>query len=211
MRAASSRGCASLQASVRSTSPIELPRASRVRSPRRSRRSRSPGLYAERKAPTPTRTPRLLRRMTIHTRLGPMRFEKWQALGNDYLIVERAELPFELTPARIRKLCEGHFGVFADGILLLSPSDDPRFVAQLRIYNPDGSEAELSGNGAREAILYLRRRGWTDSDTFAISTAAGDIRPTITGPYTCSVEMGRASLRSSDFPGGPYDGPGANE
>lgn len=137
-----------------------------------------------------------------------MRFEKWQALGNDYMIVERAELPFELTPARIRKLCAGHFGVFADGILLLSRSEDKRFVAELRIYNPDGSEAELSGNGAREAILYLRQRGWTDLDSFSIKTAAGEIRPTITGPDTCRVDMGRASLTSKDFPEGPGDGRG---
>lgn len=135
-----------------------------------------------------------------------MRFEKWQALGNDYLIVERAELPFELTPARIRKLCAGHFGVFADGILLLALSEDSRFVAQLRIYNPDGSEAELSGNGAREAILYLRRRGWTEQDVFSIQTAAGEIRPTITGADTCRVDIGRAKLTSKDFPDGPSDG-----
>ncbi len=138
-----------------------------------------------------------------------MRFEKWQALGNDYLIVERDELPFELTPARIRRLCEGHFGVGADGVLLLSPPADGAHVADLRIFNPDGSEAELSGNGAREAILYLRRHGWTDRDSFSISTAAGEIRPTITGPDTCTVDMGRARLRSEDFPGGPEDGRGA--
>jgi diaminopimelate epimerase len=137
-----------------------------------------------------------------------MRFEKWQALGNDYLIVEQAELPFKLTPARIRKLCAGHFGVYADGILLLEPSEDPRFVANLRIYNPDGSEAELSGNGAREAILYLRRRGWTEQDVFSIHTAAGEIRPTITGPDTCRVDMGHAKLASKDFPSGPGDGIG---
>jgi len=137
-----------------------------------------------------------------------MRFEKWQALGNDYLIVERTELPFELTPARVRRLCEGHFGVFADGILLLEPAEDRRFVARLRIYNPDGSEAELSGNGAREAIMYMRRRGWTDEDSFAIQTAAGEIRPTITGPDTCSVDIGHAKLTSRDFPGGPGDGRG---
>ncbi|HEX5853537.1 MAG TPA: diaminopimelate epimerase [Solirubrobacteraceae bacterium] len=138
-----------------------------------------------------------------------MRFEKWQALGNDYLILERDALAFELTPARVRRLCEGHFGVFADGVLLLSqPADPAAHVADLRIFNPDGSEAELSGNGAREAILYLRRRGWTDEDSFAISTAAGDIRPRITGPDTCTVDMGKASLTSKDFPGGPPDGRG---
>jgi diaminopimelate epimerase len=135
-----------------------------------------------------------------------MRFEKWQALGNDYMIVERDELSFELTPARVRRLCEPHFGVFADGLLLLAPPSDPAHVADLRIFNPDGSEAELSGNGAREAILYLRRRGWTDRDTFSIHTAAGTITPQITGPFTCRVDMGRASLSSRDFPDGPPDG-----
>jgi diaminopimelate epimerase len=80
-------------------------------------------------------------------------FEKWQALGNDYLIVESAALGFELTPARIRKLCAPHTGVGADGILLLSEPEEPRFLARLRIFNPDGSQAELSGNGARQAVL----------------------------------------------------------
>src|SRR5271167_849268 len=137
-----------------------------------------------------------------------MRFEKWQALGNDYLIVERDELPFELTPGRVRRLCKGHFGVFADGVLELSASSREDCVADLRIFNRDGSEAELSGNGAREAILYLRRRGWTEQDSFAVHTAAGPIRPTITGPDSCRVDMGRAKLASADFPGGPPDGRG---
>jgi diaminopimelate epimerase len=137
-----------------------------------------------------------------------MRFEKWQALGNDYLILERDEIPFALTPARVRRLCEGHFGVSADGVLLLAPATNPAYVADLRIFNPDGSEAELSGNGAREAILYLRRRGWTDRDTFAICTAAGPIRPTITAKDRARVDMGAASLSSADFPGGPPSGLG---
>jgi diaminopimelate epimerase len=137
-----------------------------------------------------------------------MRFEKWQALGNDYLIVEQDSLPFELTPPRVRALCAPHFGVGADGVLLLSRTDDTSFVADLRIYNPDGSEAELSGNGVREAALYLRRHNWTADDRFAIRTPAGEIRPEILGPYTCRVDMGRAALTSKDFPGGPPDGRG---
>jgi diaminopimelate epimerase len=137
-----------------------------------------------------------------------VKFEKWQALGNDYLIVEGGELPWELTPGRVRRLCDPHFGVGSDGVLLLSRSDDPDFVAELRIFNPDGSEAELSGNGAREAVLYLRRHGWTAADTFTIRTAAGPITPTITSERTCSVDMGRASTRSRDFPSGGEDGRG---
>jgi diaminopimelate epimerase len=137
-----------------------------------------------------------------------VRFEKWQALGNDYLIVERANLPAPLTPEAVKRLCDRHFGPGADGVLELAPPDEPGFVARLRIFNPDGSEAELSGNGAREAILYLRHRGWTESDTFSIQTVAGEIRPTITGPTTCRVDMGRAALTSKDYPGGPPDGTG---
>jgi len=140
-----------------------------------------------------------------------MRFEKWQALGNDYLIIEAAELPFALTAGRITRICHPHTGIGADGILLLSPPTDPGFVADLRIFNPDGSEAELSGNGAREAIMYLRHRGFTDHDEFAIHTPAGPIRPQITGPDTCAVDMGRASTVSPDFPGGPADGRGVVE
>ena len=140
-----------------------------------------------------------------------MRFEKWQALGNDYLIVDAEELPWELTEARIRRICDPHFGVGSDGILLLSPSEDPDYVAQLRIFNPDGSEAELSGNGSREAVMYLRRHGRVDSDEFAILTVAGPVRPRITGPTSCSVALGRASTRSADFPSGGADGRGELE
>src|SRR4051794_4494501 len=137
-----------------------------------------------------------------------MRFEKWQALGNDYVIVEGAALPAPLTGDAVRALCDRHTGIGADGVLLLEPADEPGIVARLRIFNPDGSEAELSGNGAREAILYLRHRGWTDSDQFSILTVAGEIRPTILSETTCRVDMGRArddgigELQSGGGPGG---------
>jgi diaminopimelate epimerase len=118
-----------------------------------------------------------------------MRFEKWHALGNDYLIVEEP-----VDADTVRRLCERHTGVGADGVLLLERADEPGFVAKLRIFNPDGSEAELSGNGAREALMYLHHRGWTQGPQFSIQTVAGEIRPSITSATTCSVDMGRASL-----------------
>jgi diaminopimelate epimerase len=141
--------------------------------------------------------------------MAPVRFEKWQALGNDYLIVEHGTL--DLRPQTVRRLCDPHFGPGGDGVLELSPPTERGYVARLRIFNPDGSEAELSGNGARQAILYLRRAGWTSADTFSLQTAAGEIRPTITGPTTCRVDMGRAALRSKDYPDGPPDGQGEVE
>jgi diaminopimelate epimerase len=140
-----------------------------------------------------------------------MRFEKWTALGNDYLIVEAAALPWEPTQERVRRLCDPHFGVGSDGLLLLAPVEDPDYVAELRIFNPDGSEAELSGNGAREAVMYLRRAGWTDADEFSVLTKAGPITPTIRSERECTLEMGRASTSSPDFPTGPEDGRGELE
>jgi len=141
-----------------------------------------------------------------------VRFEKWQALGNDYAIVERRELPFELTPERIRALCARHTGVGSDGLLALAETEERGYVAELSIYNPDGSEAELSGNGVREAVMYLRRRGWAEHDSFSLLTAAGEVRPRITGPSTCTIDIGRARLRSEgDYPTGGEDGEGALE
>jgi len=118
-----------------------------------------------------------------------VRFEKWQALGNDYLIVTEA-----MTVEDVQRACDRHTGVGADGVLLLEPADAPGFVARLKIFNPDGSEAELSGNGAREAVLYLHRRGWTEARQFSVQTAAGEIRPTILDERTCRVDMGRAQI-----------------
>jgi diaminopimelate epimerase len=150
-----------------------------------------------------------LRSSGSSVRMAPeMRFEKWQALGNHYVIVEEDALPWELTPERIRRLCEPHTGIGSDGILLISEVGDQRYVAGLRIFNPDGSEAELSGNGAREAVLYLRRSGWTDDDEFAILTKAGEIRPSVRGPQSATIAMGRASVASPDYPSGGRDGTG---
>jgi diaminopimelate epimerase len=137
-----------------------------------------------------------------------MRFEKWQALGNDYVILESADLPWELTAERIKRICDPHFGVGSDGILLLRRLDDDDAVAELRIFNPDGSEAELSGNGARQAALYVHRHGWTDAKTFSIRTAAGSVTPTITSPRTASMDIGRASTASDGYPSGGPDGYG---
>jgi diaminopimelate epimerase len=137
-----------------------------------------------------------------------LRFEKWTALGNDYLIVEAAALPWTPTRERVKRLCDPHFGVGADGLLLLAPVEDPAYVAELRIFNPDGSEAELSGNGARQAVLYLRRSGWTDADEFTILTKAGPITPTIRSEREATLDMGRAKTTSADYPTGEENGRG---
>ena len=85
-----------------------------------------------------------------------MQFSKWHGLGNDYLLVERAELALPLTPERVQKICDYHFGVGSDGIVeVLSTNGES---AEVVIWNPDGSTAELSGNGTRIAARWLARR-----------------------------------------------------
>jgi diaminopimelate epimerase len=142
----------------------------------------------------------------IHS--GAVECEKWQALGNDYVILERPRVPFELTPARIRAICAPHTGLSCDGILLLADCDDDECVASMRIFNPDGSESNLSGNGARQAVMYLRRHGWTDLDRFSLKTHAGVIRARIDSDHSCTIVLGRARLRSDDYPSGDESGLG---
>ncbi len=143
------------------------------------------------------------------TTVPEVKFEKWQALGNDYLIVETEQLPVPLSAERIRLTCDRHFGLGGDGVILIGATEVPGSVASLRIFNPDGSEAELSGNGVREAVMYLRRSGFVTVDTFTVETAAGPITPTLLPDGSCSVAMGAASTKSADFPGGSEDGIGS--
>jgi diaminopimelate epimerase len=95
-----------------------------------------------------------------------MRLSKWHGLGNDYLLVERAELPVPLTPERVRRICDYHFGVGSDGILEVVTADGDR--AEVVIWNPDGSTAELSGNGTRIAARWLARRGGIEQVRIAV-------------------------------------------
>jgi diaminopimelate epimerase len=101
-----------------------------------------------------------------------MRLSKWQALGNDYLLVERAELSQPLTPDRVRRLCDYHYGVGSDGLLEIVSVKGAE--AELMIWNPDGSTAELSGNGARIVAAWLARRSLTDRVTLRVGGRAFD-------------------------------------
>jgi diaminopimelate epimerase len=106
---------------------------------------------------------------------------KGHGLGNDYLVVEPAALPpgVRLTPATVRLICHRHLGVGSDGILeLLPPTGTPGSFA-LRIWNPDGSTAEKSGNGLRIFAKYLREHGHTTADRFTIVTPGGDAGVTL--------------------------------
>jgi diaminopimelate epimerase len=90
-----------------------------------------------------------------------MRLSKWHGLGNDYLLVERAALEVPLTPERVKRICDYHFGVGSDGILEVVSANGAE--ADIVIWNPDGSTAELSGNGTRIAARWLGRRSGEDA------------------------------------------------
>lgn len=128
-----------------------------------------------------------------------MRFQKYQALGNDYLVLE-TDGERALIPSLIRRICNRHFGVGSDGILLESaPGPGARFG--LRILNPDGSEAEKSGNGLRIFARFLWDEGRVTAEPFIVSTRGGDVtcqvRP---GGQQVFVEMGKASFDSARIP-----------
>src|SRR6266849_791739 len=136
-------------------------------------------------------------------------FFKGHGLGNDYLVMAPKELEFALTPAKIRAICDRHRGVGSDGILTLEPSSKADFG--LRIYNPDGSEAEKSGNGLRIFARYLYDHGRTTKSHFTVETPGGLVRIELhlhgRDVEDITVEMGPATFRSDRIPvaGPPRD------
>ena len=134
-----------------------------------------------------------------------LRFVKYQALGNDYLVVEPADPA--VTPDRVRRLCDRHFGVGADGVLVPAPPP-PGADFALAIWNPDGSEAEKSGNGLRIFARWLWDRGRVTSEAFTVETKGGRVRCQVRdGGARIVVEMGRARFGAVDetlaLAGGP--------
>jgi diaminopimelate epimerase len=115
-----------------------------------------------------------------------MQFSKWHGLGNDYLLVERAELAFPLTPERVRKICDYHFGVGSDGIVEVTSANGD--AAEVVIWNPDGSTAELSGNGTRIAARWLARR--SGAGTVRISVGPREVVAEMRDGKQVEMEMG---------------------
>jgi diaminopimelate epimerase len=119
-----------------------------------------------------------------------MRLSKWHGLGNDYLLAERAELEVDLTPERVQKLCDYHFGVGSDGIVEVLSADDMR--ADVVIWNPDGSTAELSGNGTRIAARWLARR--SGEDEVRIRVGEREVIARMRGGLLVEMDMGSVDV-----------------
>ena len=127
-----------------------------------------------------------------------VKYSKYHALGNDYLVIA-PEVEFELTPEKIKRICHRHFGIGADGILFSSLPSDTSFT--LRIFNPDGSEAEKSGNGLRIFARYLWDRRLVGEGEFAIDTIGGRVKARVDpSGKSVRVEMGQVSFQSEKIP-----------
>jgi diaminopimelate epimerase len=118
-----------------------------------------------------------------------MRFSKWHALGNSYLVVERADLDAPLDPDLVRRACDPHRGVGSDGLLEVAAVEGAE--AEVVVWNPDGSQAELSGNGARIVALWLARR----SGVAFVRVRIADRRlPARIGPDGVEIDLGRVEV-----------------
>jgi diaminopimelate epimerase len=127
-------------------------------------------------------------------------FTKYHALGNDYIVINPKDLPSELTTDQAKTICHRNFGVGSDGILL-GPLPSANARCALKIYNPDGSIAEKSGNGLRIFSRYLWDLKVVGPDEFAIQTDGGLVRSTVfDGGRMVRVEMGKVSFDSDKIP-----------
>jgi diaminopimelate epimerase len=129
-------------------------------------------------------------------------FAKGHGLGNDYIVLRRQDLPFDLSEASIARICDRNWGIGSDGILM--SVDSSRADFGLRIFNPDGSEAEKSGNGLRIFAKWLRDHGHARQDGFTVDTKGGVVECLCQGKdgrvAFVTVEMGRATFRAPDIP-----------
>jgi diaminopimelate epimerase len=107
------------------------------------------------------------------------RFDKYEGLGNDFVVVEARD-PDAISPERARRLCDRRFGIGADGVLLLLPASASSAVARMRVINSDGSIPEMCGNGLRCAALHLARQRGVEKGELTVETDAG--------PRACAIE-----------------------
>ena len=138
----------------------------------------------------------------MKTRLVLDEFVKSHGLGNDYIVLDQAQLSRPLTPEAVRTICDYHFGVGSDGILLVVPGTGADFG--VRIFNPDGSEAEKSGNGIRILAKFLYDHGYAPRPELTISTLGGLVRARLDldgdRVRMITADMGRATFVSTEIP-----------
>ena len=128
-------------------------------------------------------------------------FTKWQGCGNDFILVDDMERRISDPAALAKRVCDRHYGIGGDGLILVLPSDKADF--RMRIFNTDGSEAEMCGNGIRCFARLVYESGRTDKTAFHVETGAGILRPslmTIDEKMMVRVDMGEPVLTAARIP-----------
>ncbi|WP_258880108.1 diaminopimelate epimerase [Clostridium estertheticum] len=130
-------------------------------------------------------------------------FVKTHGLGNEYIVLDKENINFTLTQKAIQRICNVNFGIGSDGILLKVQSNKANFG--LRIFNPDGSEAEKSGNGLRIFCKYIYDYALTNNKVFSVETKGGIVEANIIETSNkkaklISVDMGKAIFNSKEIP-----------
>jgi len=125
-------------------------------------------------------------------------FYKYHALGNDYIVIDPADGPFDPSAENVRTLCSRNTGIGSDGILL-GPSLQNN-LHLMRVFNPDGGEAEKSGNGVRIFAKYLRERGYVKNDKFTVATKGGNVGIELLEHNMIRADMGTVTFKSAEIP-----------
>ncbi len=132
-----------------------------------------------------------------------MKFHKYHALGNDYLVLDPQDSgagdEFSLSPREVQVICHRNYGLGSDGILW-GPMKSEKAQFGLRIFNPDGGEAEKSGNGLRIFARYLHDTGRVSNSPFTVHTPGGKVKCEVASNGLITVEMGQVSFSSRDIP-----------
>lgn len=127
-----------------------------------------------------------------------MRFSKWQACGNDYIFIDGRTIDIDPIVARSREITDRHFGIGGDGLIFLMKSERADF--KMRIFNTDGSEAEMCGNGIRSFSKWVSSMNLTQSRIFSVETKAGIMYPELLDDGNVRVDMGIPRFNAADIP-----------
>lgn len=127
-----------------------------------------------------------------------LRFTKMQGAGNDFVMLNAYDKPLTLTPEQIRFICDRRFGVGCDQMLVVEKSTTPAADFKYRIFNQDGGEVEMCGNGARCFAVFVREQGLTDKRTITCETVKGVIAPTVEDDGRVTVDMGAPHFAPED-------------
>lgn len=139
-----------------------------------------------------------------------MHFVKWQALGNDFVFVNGFKDKLEEVTKHTKEICDRHFGIGADGIIFVLPSD--KADLKMRIFNSDGSEAEMCGNGIRAFAKWAHELGLVKEKRISVETGAGILYPEILDNGMVRVDMGCPHLDAKEIPAEGFgEGPIINQ